>query len=85
MLGDFNARVGVFGRGVCSNPEWFEESAGVLKPLIEEKNHAHSRYLQVGARSCKQAFRRLRRMVQKAVSNAKSEWILKVATEVKEA
>ena len=33
------------GRGVCSNPEWFEESVNVMKPLIEEKNQAHSRYL----------------------------------------
>ena len=26
------------GRGVHSNPEWFEESADVLKSLVEEKN-----------------------------------------------
>ena len=28
------------GRGVRSNPEWFEESFNVLKPLIEKKNQA---------------------------------------------
>jgi len=73
------------GRGVRSNPEWFEESFNVLKPLIEKKNQAHSRYLQVGTRFCKQTFRRLQCIVQKAVSKAKREWILKVATEGEEA
>ena len=42
------------GRGLCSNPEWFEESVNVLEPLIQEKNQARLRYLQVGTRSCKQ-------------------------------
>ena len=41
------------GRGVRSYPGWFEENIDVLKPLIEEKNQACSRYLQVGTRSCK--------------------------------
>ena len=75
---------GSIGRGVCSNPEWFEESVNVLKPLIEE-NQAHSRYLQVGTKSRKRTFRRLQRTVQKAVSNAKRKWILKVAAEGEEA
>ena len=57
----------------------------MLKPLIEEKNQTHSRYLQVGTRSRKQTFRRLQRLVQKAVSNAKREWILKVTAEGEEA
>ena len=29
----------------------------MLKPLIGEKNQAHSRYLQVSTRSCKKNFR----------------------------
>jgi len=73
------------GRSVCSNLEWFEESVNMLKPLIEKKNQAHSRYLQVGTRSRKQTFRRLQRMVQKVASKAKRKWILKVATEGEEA
>ena len=67
------------------NPEWFEENIDVLKPLIEEKNQTRSRYLQVGTRSCKQTYRRLQRKVQKAITDAKSKWILKVATEGEEA
>ena len=59
------------GRGIRSSPEWFEENVDVLEPLIQEKNLARSRYLQVGTRSRKQAFRKLQRLVQKAVSNAK--------------
>ena len=73
------------GRGVRSSPEWFEENVDVLEPLIREKNLAPTRYLQVGTRSHKQILRKLRRLVQKAISNAKREWILKVATEGEEA
>ena len=40
------------------------KSSDVLKPLIEEKNQARSRYLQVDTR---QAFRRLQSMVQNIV------------------
>ena len=75
----------IIGRGVHSSPEWFEENVDVLEPLIQEKNQARSRYLQVGTRSRKHTFRRLQRLVQKAVSNAKREWILKVATAGEEA
>ena len=57
----------------------------MLKPLIEEKNQTRSRYLQVGTRSCKRTYRRLQRKVQKAITDAKSKWILKVATEGEEA
>jgi len=57
----------------------------VLKPLIEEKNQTCLKFLQVGPRLRKRTFRKLQRMVQKAVSNAKCEWILKVATEGEEA
>ena len=57
----------------------------MLEPLIQEKNLARSRYLQVGTRSRKRAFRKLHHLVQKTVSNAKREWILKVATEGEEA
>ena len=44
------------GRGVRSNLEWFEERVNVLKPLIEEKNQAHQRYLQVVTKSRKETF-----------------------------
>ena len=73
------------GRGVGSSPEWFKENVDVLEPLIREKNQTRSRYLQVGTRSNKQTFRKLQHLLQKAVSNAKREWILKVATEGEEA
>ena len=64
---------------VHSYPGWFKENINVLKLLIEEKNQARLRYLQVGTRSCKQTYRRLQHKVQKAITDVKSKWILKVA------
>jgi len=39
------------GRGFHSHPEWFEDSYTQLKPLIDKKNDAYWKFLQVGTRS----------------------------------
>ena len=57
----------------------------MLTSLIEENNQARSRCLQVGTRSHKETYRRLQHKVQKAITDAKSKWIFKVATEGEEA
>ena len=44
------------GRGKRSDPEWFTESSETLNPLIEAKNKAHLKFLQIGTRSCRQRF-----------------------------
>ena len=73
------------GRGKRSDPEWFTESSETLNPLIEAKNKAHLKFLQIGTRSCRQRFRKCQRMVKKAVDKAKEKWILTIATEGEEA
>ena len=69
------------GRGFRSNPEWFEDSYSELKPLIHKKNDTYRKFLQVGTRSHRSAFKRLQQMVKKAVVKAKENWVNKVATE----
>ena len=69
------------GRGYRSNPEWFEDSYSQLKPLIDEKNDAYQKFLQVGTRLRRKTFRNLQRMVQEAVVKAKEDWVNKVAAE----
>jgi len=69
------------GRGFRSNPEWFEDSYSELKPLIDKKNDAYRKFLQVGTRSRRSAFKRLQQIVRKAVVKAKEDWVNKVATE----
>ena len=39
------------GRGKRSDPEWFTESSETLNPLIEAKNKAHLKFLQIGVLS----------------------------------
>ena len=36
---------GIIIREVCSSPEWLEESADVLKPLVEEKNQKRCKFV----------------------------------------
>ena len=67
------------GKGFCSNPEWFEDSYTQLKPLIDKKNNAHWKFLQVGTRLRRRTFKKLQRMVQEAVFRAKENWFNKVA------
>ena len=69
------------GRGFRLNPEWFEDSYSELKPLIDKKNDAYCKFLQVGTRSRRSAFKRLQQMVRKAVVKAKENCVNKVATE----
>jgi len=33
------------GRGYSSSPEWFEENAEILKPLIDNKNEALQKWM----------------------------------------
>ena len=64
-----------------SNPECFEDSYSELKPLIDKKNDAYRKFLQVGTRSRRSAFKSLQQMVRKFVVKAKENWVNKVATE----
>ena len=76
---------GSVGRGYRSSPEWFEDSVNLLRPLNDKKNEALQKWLQRDTRSCKHSFHRSQQVVQKAVNEAKEEWIAKVASEAEAA
>ena len=73
------------GRGRERQPEWFSDAAGVLQPLLDEKNAAYRRYLQGNSVVAKREFRRQQRRVKLAVDNAKEEWICKAAGDAESA
>ena len=69
------------GRGRRKQPEWFEENADFLTPLIAAKNEAHSAYLRSNTQAKKKEFRQHQRTVKKAIDKAKEEWVCQVATQ----
>ena len=68
------------GRGRKKQPEWCEENAEVLVPLIEAKNVAYAGYLRDDTQAKKKVFRQHQRAVKKAIDKAREEWICRVAT-----
>ena len=70
------------GRGKKRMPEWFEENADQLLPLLDAKDEAHSRMLAANSDSSKRDFRKKQRAVKKAVDSAREggseEWRVKV-------
>ena len=72
-------------RGRKKQPEWFEESAELLTPLIAAKNEAYAAYLRSNTQAKKKEFRRNQRTVKKAIDKAKEEWVRRVATQGEEA
>ena len=69
------------GRGEKKQPEWFEESAELLIPLIERKNEAHSRALKTNSVAARKEFRHRQREVKRAVDKAREQWNKRVAME----
>ena len=70
------------GRGRRKHPEWFEESAETLMPLVKAKNCAHQRMLQSNTTADRMEFRRL---VKRVVNKVKEDWICRVAEEAEAA
>ena len=71
----------VIGRGRRKQPEWFEETADVLEPLIKAKNEAYAVCLTDNSPDKKRLFRQHQRAVKKAVDKAKEQWVCRVAME----
>ena len=63
-----------------SSPRWFEQSAEVLLPAIEEKKRATKKFYQIGDASSKIKLTKLRRQVADLVEAAKIRWIEKSGT-----
>ena len=64
-----------------SSPRWFELSAEVLLPAIEEKKRATRKYYKDGDASSKIKMTELRRQVADLVEAAKIRWIAKKKVE----
>ena len=73
------------GRGRKKQPEWFLDAADTLCPLLDQKNTAHNRFLQMNSVATKKEFQRCQRKVKPAVDATKEEWISKVASEAEKA
>ena len=73
------------GRSRKRQPEWFQEKADILSPLIEAKNIARNKMLADNSRAKRQCFRRHQRKVKEAVDTAKEDWIHKVAQDAEDA
>ena len=80
-----SAAEAAIGRGRKKQPEWFLDAADTLRPLLDQKNTAHNRFLQMNSVATKKEFRRCQRKVKRAVDAAKEEWISKVASEAEKA
>ena len=65
-----------------SSPRWFELSAEVLLPAIEEKKRATKKFYQIGDTSSKIKLTKLRRQVADLVEAAKIRWIEKKVEEM---
>ena len=65
-----------------SSPRWFELSAEVLLPAIEEKKRATKKFYQIGDASSKIKLTKLRRQVADLVEAAKIRWIEKKVEEI---
>ena len=71
----------VLGRVKRGNPDWFQESSHLLKPLFEERNRLYTKWLGSGKEDDKKRFLRLRREAKRGAREAKNSWFLRKAAE----
>ena len=71
----------VLGRVKRGNPDWFQESSHLLKPLFEERNRLYTKWLGSGKEDDKKRFLRLRREAKRGTREAKNSWFLRKAAE----
>ena len=72
----------VLGRAKRRNPDWFQESSHLLKPLFEERNRLYTKSLGTGREDDERKFLRMRREARRGAREAKNDWFLRTATEV---
>ena len=72
----------VLGTTTRSQPDWFQESLGQLKPLLTRRNDAYSRWLGSGKQPDLTRLREARGEARRAVRSAKNAWFLEKAKEV---
>ena len=72
----------VLGRAGRSQPDWFRDSLEELKPLLELRNAAYSRWLGSGRQEDLVSFRQARGCARRAVRKAKNTWFQEKAEEI---
>ena len=79
-----NAAEKVLGKVGFHQPDWFRESLSSLKPLLEARNAAYSRWLRSGRRWTTEDSERLGEMLGgiRPIREAKNAWFLRKAEEI---
>ena len=73
------------GRRRKKQLDWFLDAVDTLQSLLDQKNAAYSRFLQVNSVATKREFQKHQRAVKHAVNAAKEEWISKLSGEAEKA
>ena len=73
------------GSGRRHQPDWFIDSQSDLEPLICAKDICHHRLVSEDTTDNRRAFRKVQRVVAKAVKQAKDKWVVSVANEAEDA
>ena len=67
----------VLGRPKRRNPDWFQESSHLIKPLSEERNRLYTKWLGTGRKDDKRRFLNMRREVRRGAWETKNDFFLK--------
>ena len=69
------------GTSLRKKADWFEESAGVLRPMLEKRRGAYLKWQDTGNQRERKKFAEIRSVVRRAVRDAKNGWFLRKAQE----
>lgn len=71
------------GKTQRKNPDWFDESAEIIQPLLKAKNHAHNIHLaNPRSRTLAQNWRNLRAAAQRKLREVQNDWWLRKSAEI---
>ena len=69
------------GTSLRKKADWFEESAGVLRHMLETRRGAYLKWLDTGNERERKKLAEMRSVVRRAVRDAKNSWFLRMARE----
>ena len=69
------------GTSLRKKADWFEESAGVLRPMLEKRRGAYLKWLDTGNEIERKKFAEMCSVVRRAVRDVKNSWFLRKAQE----
>ena len=65
------------GTSLRKKADWFEESAGVLRPMLENRRGAYLKWLATGNEKERKKFVEMRSVGRRAVRDVKNSWFLR--------